>query len=93
MPLRPLSDKVLVRPIAADAQTKGGIVLPSIAQSERSVGLVVSVGPKVSEVNPGQKVLFTRFGGQEVQYPSESDPAKEETLIIMREDDVHAIEE
>lgn len=89
--LKPLRDKVLIRPIDPEAVSKGGIVLPDVAKEARSIGKVLARGRDVEEVALDDTVVFSNFAGQEVHYPNES--GKEERLIVVREEDIHLIEE
>jgi chaperonin GroES len=94
MEMKPLADRVIVKPLAAEEKTKGGIVLPDTAKEKPQEGKVVAVGKgKVSEsgkVEPlelkvGDRVLYGKYSGTEIS-------SKEgEELLIMREEDVFAI--
>jgi len=77
---RPLSDRVLIKPLDADKMTKGGLHLPDTAQEKSTRGEVVSVGPgRVTDegqtirpdVEVGQKVLYERYAGTEIKIDSE----------------------
>jgi chaperonin GroES len=94
MEIKPLGDRVVVKPLEAEAQTKGGIVLPDTAKEKPQEGKVVAVGKgKVMEngsvapleVKVGDKVLYGKYSGNEIT-------TKEgEELLIMREEDILAI--
>ena len=93
MKLVPLGDKVVVRPMDAEETTAGGIVLPDTAQEKHQQGRVLSVGDgkllgdgtrAAHEVSEGDRVLYGRYSGTEVEVDGES-------LLIMSEDDVMAI--
>jgi chaperonin GroES len=93
MKLKPLADRVVVKPSAAEEKTKGGIILPDTAKEKPVIGEIVAVGPgKVSddgkkiamEVKVGDKVLYGKYSGTEVTVDGED-------LLIMRESDVFAI--
>ncbi len=93
MKLKPLSDRIVIKPAAAEEKTKGGIILPDTAKEKPVVGEVVAVGPgKVSddgkkvpmEVKVGDKVLYGKYSGTEVTVEGEE-------YLIMREADVFAI--
>lgn len=75
--LRPLGDKVLVRVMEAEEKTSGGIILPETAKEKPQRGEVIAVGPgrtddngnKIPmEVNVGNIVIFTRYGGSEIKF-------------------------
>jgi len=93
MKLKPLADRVVVKPSAAEEKTKGGIILPDTAKEKPVVGEVVAVGPgKISddgkkivpEVKVGDKVLYGKYSGTEVTIEGEE-------FLIMREADIFAI--
>jgi chaperonin GroES len=93
MNLKPLADRVVVKPSAAEEKTKGGIIVPDTAKEKPVWGTVIAVGPgKVSdegkliapEVKVGDSVLYGKYSGTEVTIDSEE-------LLIMRESDIFAI--
>ena len=94
MDIKPLGDRVVVKPLEAEAKTKGGIVLPDTAKEKPQEGKVIAVGKgKVMdngsiaplEVKVGDKVLYGKYSGNEIT-------TKEgEELLIMREEDILAI--
>ncbi|MDD5085503.1 MAG: co-chaperone GroES [Candidatus Omnitrophica bacterium] len=76
MKVKPLADRVLVEVLEAEAKTKGGIILPDIAQKEKSEGKVLAVGPghvldsgklQPVEVKVGDKVIFGKYSGDEIK--------------------------
>lgn len=90
--IRPLDDRVVVEPMAAEETTAGGIVLPDTAQEKPQRGTVVAVGPgKLLDsgergelsVNVGDEVIFGKYGGTEI----EVDGAE---VKILRESDILA---
>jgi chaperonin GroES len=93
MKMKPLADRVIVKPSPAEEKTKGGIILPDTAKEKPVIGEVVAVGPgkvtddgkKVAlEVKVGDKVLYGKYSGTEVTVEGEE-------LLIMREADIFAI--
>jgi chaperonin GroES len=93
MNLKPLGDRVIVKPMEAEEKTKGGIILPDTAKEKPIEGTVVAAGPgKVSddgkaikmEVKVGDKVLYGKYSGTEVTVEGEE-------YLIMRESDIFAI--
>jgi chaperonin GroES len=93
MKMKPLADRVVIKPSIADEKTKGGIILPDTAKEKPVIGEVVAVGPgKVSddgkqiplEVKVGDKVLYGKYSGTEVTIEGSE-------YLIMREADVFAI--
>ncbi|HLC19148.1 MAG TPA: co-chaperone GroES [Thermodesulfobacteriota bacterium] len=90
MKIKPLRDRVLVKRLAEDEMTKGGIIIPESAKEAPAEGKVVAVGPgkkdeggKVipPEVKVGDIVLFSKYAGTEVKI-------KGEDHLIMSEDDI-----
>ena len=77
MTIRPLSDHILIEPIKEEEKSRGGIFLPDTASKEKSEeGKVIAVGPgKKTEdgkiimmsVRPGDKVLFSKYGPNEIK--------------------------
>ncbi|MDP3278149.1 MAG: co-chaperone GroES [Deltaproteobacteria bacterium] len=93
MKIRPLGDRVLVKRIAGEDRTKGGIIIPETAKEKPIEGLVVSVGPgkrddsgKLNElhVKAGDKVLFGKYAGTEVKLEGDEH-------LILREEDILGI--
>jgi chaperonin GroES len=94
--INPLSDHVLIQPLEKEEKTKAGILLPDTAEKEKpEEGLIIAVGPgrKVSSgkiiamsVKPGQKVLFTKYGPNEVKVDGKE-------YLIAREEDILAVVE
>jgi len=91
--LKPLADRVIVKPMEAAEKTKGGIILPDTAKEKPIEGTIVAVGPgKVTEdgkqvkleVKEGDKVLYGKYSGTEVTVEGEE-------YLIMRESDIFAI--
>ncbi len=88
--VRPLSDRVLVKRIAAENKTKGGIIIPETAKEKPVEGLVVAVGPglrndngttRESMLKKGDRILFGKYDGTEVKIDGEEH-------LLMREGDV-----
>jgi chaperonin GroES len=93
MKIKPLADRVVIKPAAAEEKTKGGIILPDTAKEKPVVGEIVAVGPgKISddgkkiamELKVGDKVLYGKYSGTEVTVEGEE-------YLIMREADIFAI--
>ena len=93
MKIKPLADRIVIKPSAAEEKTKGGIILPDTAKEKPVVGEVVAVGPgkksddgKViaMEVKVGDKVLYGKYSGTEVSIDGTE-------YLIMRESDLFAI--
>jgi chaperonin GroES len=94
MKIKPLADHILIEPIKEEEKTKTGILLPETAEKERpEQGKVVAVGPgrktasgKVIplEVKPGDRVLFSKYGPNEVK-------VDDKEYLIAKEEDILAI--
>jgi len=94
MDIKPLGDRIVVKPLEAENKTKGGIVLPDTAKEKPQEAKVVAVGKgkvlengtvQAPEVKVGDKVLYGKYSGNEIT-------TKEgEELLILREDDILAI--
>lgn len=86
--IKPLADRVLVEPAAAEQKTASGIFIPDTAQEKPQQGVVVAVGNgKVDEpltVKPGDKVLYGKYSGTEITHEGN-------TYLIMKEADIYAI--
>ena len=91
--LKPLADRVIVKPKEADEVTKGGIILPDTAKEKPVEGTIVAAGPgKTSddgnvvkmEVKVGDVVLYGKYSGSEVTVDGTE-------YLIMRESDIFAI--
>ncbi len=93
MNLKPLGDRVVVKPREPEEVTKGGIILPDTAKEKPVEGDIVAVGSgrisddgkKIAmELKVGDKVLYGKYSGTEVKVDGED-------YLIMRESDVYAI--
>ena len=91
--VRPLGDRVLVKPLEAAETKKGGIIIPDTAKEKPQEGKVVALGTgKLDDngkkveftVKKGDKVLISKYGGTEIKVDGES-------YLIMREDDILGI--
>ena len=93
MKLRPLQDRVLIRRIAQEEKTTGGIIIPDTAQEKPMEGEVVAAGPGARaedgsihplDVKAGDRVLFGKWSGTEIKIDGED-------LMIMKESDLLGI--
>jgi chaperonin GroES len=93
MKIKPLSDRVVVKPEAAEEKTASGIILPDTAKEKPQEGKIVAIGPgKISDsgsaikmtVKVGDKVLYGKYSGTEVTIGNED-------YLIMKENDIFAI--
>jgi chaperonin GroES len=94
--LRPLGDRVVVRPTPREEMTKSGIVLPDTAKEKPQEGLILAVGPgrilddgkrEQVDVRKGDKVLYAKYAGTEFKIDGE------ELLIISQKDILAVVEE
>ena len=88
--LKPMGDRVVIRPSEADEVMKSGIILPDTAKEKPQEGQVVAVGPGRQtddgkhipiDVKVGDKVMYAKYGGTEIK-------DGDEELLILRESDI-----
>ncbi len=94
MNIKPLSDHIFIEPVRGEEKTKSGILLPDTVEKEKpEQGRVIAVGPgrktnagKIipMEIKPGQKVLFTKYGPNEIK-------VDDKEYLIAKEEDILAI--
>ncbi len=91
--VKPLGDRLLVKPLEEEEVTAGGIVLPETAKEKPQKGEVLAVGPGSRDdsgnripmdVSEGDKVLFAKYGGTEIKINGDK-------LLILRESDILAL--
>ena len=86
--IRPLADRVIIEPAAAETKTASGIIIPDSAQEKPQRGTVVAVGPGKKDepmtVSVGDVVLYGKYSGTEFKYEGGD-------YLIMREADIMAI--
>ncbi len=91
--LRPLGDRVVIKPSARDEMTKSGIVLPDTAKEKPQEGTVIAVGPgrilddgkrEAIDVKDGQKVLYAKYAGTEFKIDDVD-------LLIVSQKDILAV--
>ena len=86
--MKPINDRVVVKPAPAEEKTKGGIIIPDTAKEKPQRGKVIAVGPgkdgNPMTVKKGDTVLYGKYSGQELNYEGTD-------YLIMREDDILAI--
>jgi chaperonin GroES len=96
MNIRPLQDRILVKRVEEKSETEGGIIIPDAAKEKPQEGVVVAVGNgrhlesgfvTTPDVNVGERVLFSKYGGTEVNI------GEEEHLIIYGDDILGVVEE
>jgi chaperonin GroES len=90
--LRPLADRVVVKPVAQEEKTKSGIYIPDTAKERPQEGVIIAVGPGrltddglriAMDIKVGDIVIYTKYGGAEIKIDDQE-------LVIMRESDILA---
>ena len=86
--IKPLADRVLVRPAEAEQKTASGIIIPDTAKEKPQRGEVLAVGKGTKDhemtVKVGAQVLYGKYSGTEIEIDGEK-------LMIMKESDIYAI--
>ncbi|MCR5056425.1 MAG: co-chaperone GroES [Clostridia bacterium] len=95
MKIRPLSDKIVIKPLDLETKSKGGVILTGTAKEKQDYAVVVAVGPGgrddngkliPMEVKVGDKVMMSKYSGTEVKLDGE-------TYMIIRQSDLLAVVE
>jgi chaperonin GroES len=93
MKFRPLHDRVVVKRVAEEEKTKGGILIPDTAKEKPMEGEIIAVGPGAQDekgtlvpldVKKGDRILFGKWSGTEIKLDGEE-------LLIMKESDIMGI--
>jgi len=83
--MKPINDRVVVKPAPAEEKTKGGIIIPDTAKEKPQRGEIIAVGPgkegNLMTVQVGDIVLYGKYAGQELNHEGSD-------YLIMREDDI-----
>ncbi|WP_367112847.1 co-chaperone GroES [uncultured Chitinophaga sp.] len=86
--IKPLADRVIVKPAAAEEKTAGGIIIPDTAKEKPQRGTVIAAGPGKKDepvsVKVGDTVLYGKYSGTEISLEGED-------YLIMRESDILAV--
>ena len=86
--IKPLSDRVLIEPVAAETKTASGIFIPDTAKEKPQRGIILAAGPGKKDepvtVKPGDTVLYGKYAGTEITVEGVD-------YLIMRESDILAI--
>lgn len=86
--IKPLADRVLIRPVAAEEKTIGGIIIPDSAKEKPLRGEVLAVGNGTKDeqmvLKTGDQVLYGKYAGTELEFEGEK-------YLIMRQSDVLAV--
>ena len=85
---KPLADRVLIEPVAAEEKTSSGIIIPDTAKEKPLRGIVMAVGPGKKDesmsVKKGDAVLYGQYSGTEIKIENEY-------YLIMKESDIYGI--
>ena len=93
MAIKPLGDRILVKPSEEEEEKVGGIIIPDTAKEKPQEGEIVAVGPgkmlesgerQAVSVKVGDKILYGKYSSTEIKYGGEE-------YLIMREDDILAV--
>lgn len=86
--MKPIADRVIIKPAPAEEKTKGGIIIPDTAKEKPQRGEVIAVGPgkdgNMMTVAAGDIVLYGKYSGQEISYEGQD-------YLIMKEDEILVI--
>lgn len=91
--IRPIGDRVVVKPASKEEVSKGGIIIPDTAKEKPQEGTIVAVGNgklldsgerSPMELKVGDRILFAKYGGTEFKFDGED-------LLVLRESDVLAV--
>ena len=89
MKIKPLDDRLLVEPVEEESKTSSGLYIPDTAKEKPRMGKVVAVGTDEdlqSKIKEGDKVLFAKYGGEDVEMNGS-------TLKIIQRSDILAVVE
>lgn len=93
MKIKPLADRVVVKPLESEEVTKSGIVLPDTAKEKPQEGKVIAAGPgrllengkrAKMDIKEGDRILYTKYGPSEVKISGEE-------YLIVKEEDILAV--
>lgn len=90
MTIKPIDDRVLLEPLQAEEKTASGIIIPDTAKEKPRMGIVLAVGTDEDlreKVKEGNKVLFAKYGGDEVELNGK------ELKLIQRSDILAVVED
>ena len=92
MKIRPLADRVVVKPVEQESKTKSGIIIPDTAKEKSHKGKIIATGPGSfddgklvpMQVKVGDVVLYKEYGGDEIKLDGEE-------VIVLKEEDIIAV--
>lgn len=88
--IKPLGTRVVLKRVAAEEKTQGGLILSGAAKEQPQVAEIVAAGPgtkdEAMELKAGDRVVFSKYAGTEIKYEGEE-------YIIMKQEDILAVVE
>jgi chaperonin GroES len=90
MTIKPIDDRILLEPLQAEEKTASGIIIPDTAKEKPRMGIVIAVGTDEDlreKIKEGNKVLFAKYGGDEVELNGK------ELKLIQRSDILAVVED
>jgi len=90
--LRPLADRVVIRPTPEDLERASGLILPAVAAEKPQIGTVIATGPGAltdrgvriePEIAAGHEVLYSKYGGTEIRFNGED-------LVVLKSSEILA---
>lgn len=84
MKLHPLADRIVARPVEAEAKSPAGILLPDNAKDKTQMGEVLAVGKEVKEVKAGDRIIHSEYGPSRIKIDGDE-------LLLVKEEDVYAV--
>ncbi|HKB87931.1 MAG TPA: co-chaperone GroES [Ignavibacteriaceae bacterium] len=90
MTIKPIDDRILLEPLQAEERTASGIIIPDTAKEKPRMGIVIAVGTDEDlreKIKEGNKVLFAKYGGDEVEMDGR------ELKLIQRSDILAVVED
>jgi chaperonin GroES len=90
MKIKPLDDRILLEPMPAEEKTSSGLIIPDSAKEKPRVGVVIAVGTDEDlneKIKEGNKVLFAKYGGDEIEMNGK------EYRILQRSDILAVVED
>ena len=82
--LEPLDDHLIVEPVDEEVETRSGLIIPQSAEAQSRSGIVTAVGPDVTGIEPGDKVLFPKDEGFDVRLAGVSVKVIKRSRLIAR---------
>ncbi len=84
MKLQPLADRVVAKAVEAETKTSSGFYLTDSAKEKPQMGEVLAVGKEVKEVLVGDKIIYTKYGPNEIKVDGQD-------MLLLKEEDILAV--